>query len=256
MKGNPVNAATYLLKGFKLIQQPGIRPFVIIPLILNILVYVTILGVSIQKFSTWIDSWMAEIPEWLDFLDFILWPMFIFVLLILVAYTFTIVANFISSPFNGFLAEKVELYLCGQTAETPGGWRELLAIVPRSIKRELAKLLHYLPWLIAVWIISLIPVINAVAPILWFLLGAWMMAIQYVDYPMDNHQIVFSEMKQRLRERGLSSLGFGITTLVASMIPLINFIVIPAAICGATQFWVEELKTAQDGGTGQVPTRS
>lgn len=245
MKGNPVNAASYLFTGFKLIQQPGIRPFVIVPLTLNILVYVTILVLSIQKFSTWIDSWMSEIPEWLDFLDFILWPMFIFVLLILVAYTFTIVANLIASPFNGFLAEKVELHLTGQSAETPGGFREILAVVPRSIMREIAKFMHYLPWLIGVWIISLIPVINTVAPILWFLLGAWMMAIQYVDYPMDNHQIVFSEMKQRLRAQGLSSLGFGVTTLVASMIPVINFIVMPAAICGATLFWVKELKRDQ-----------
>ena len=71
--------------------------------------------------------------------------------------------------------------------------------------------------------------------------GAWMMSIQYVDYPMDNHGISMPMLRQTLRTRRLSSLGFGAAVMLATMIPFINFIVIPAAICGATLFWLEEL---------------
>jgi CysZ protein len=58
-----------------------------------------------------------------------------------------------------------------------------------------------------VLILSFIPVLSLVAPVLWFLLGAWMMSIQFVDYPMDNHQLSFGDVKEAVRSRRLSSMG-------------------------------------------------
>jgi CysZ protein len=68
-----------------------------------------------------------------------------------------------------------------------------------------------------------------------------MMAVQYVDYPMDNHMTDFADLKEVLRERRLSSLGFGGLVALMSGIPVVNFFVVPAAVCGATLFWCEEL---------------
>ena len=59
-------------------------------------------------------------------------------------------------------------------------------------------------------------VLDVALPVLWFLLGAWMMSIQFVDYPMDNHGIRFREVRNKLSQRRLTSLGFGGTVAVWS----------------------------------------
>jgi CysZ protein len=67
-----------------------------------------------------------------------------------------------------------------------------------------------------------------------------MMAIQYCDYPMDNNKVSFRQMKVMLAERRLTSLSFGAIVQIGMMIPLVNLIMMPAAVIGATLFWCEE----------------
>ncbi len=85
-------------------------------------------------------------------------------------------------------------------------------------------------------------ILPVVGQILWFLFLAWMMAVQYKDYPFDNHKISFTRMRQALKQRQGLSYSFGITTAVFSMIPLVNLVVMPVAICGATALWVDHYR--------------
>ena len=62
------------------------------------------------------------------------------------------------------------------------------------------------------------------------------------NWTKGNHNIRFKEQRARLGQKKLLSLGFGGSTLLATMIPLVNFFVMPAAVAGATALWVEQLK--------------
>jgi CysZ protein len=88
--------------------------------------------------------------------------------------------------------------------------------------------------------------VNIIAPVLWFLFGAWMMAIQYCDYPMDNNKVSFRQMKVMLAQRRLTSLSFGAIVQVGMMIPLVNLVMMPAAVIGATLIWCEEYSSSQN----------
>jgi CysZ protein len=68
-----------------------------------------------------------------------------------------------------------------------------------------------------------------------------MMALQYGDYPMDNHRYSLAQVKRELRREPLTSLGFGAAVMLGSMVPVLNFLIMPAAVCGATIYWVERL---------------
>jgi len=78
--------------------------------------------------------------------------------------------------------------------------------------------------------------------VLWVLFSSWMLALDYHDYPMGNHQLLFREQRGILRQNRSLALGFGFATLGATMIPIVNFFVIPAAVAGATALFVEHLK--------------
>lgn len=244
MKGNPVNGADYLFRGFGMLSAPGIRRFVLIPLMINIFLFSGAIWLLINEFDGWVNYWLNKLPQWLSFLDWLLWPLFAVLVLITVYYGFSIIANLIAAPFNGFLSEKVEKMRSGAVM-TDEGWKGMLATIPRSLQRELAKIAYYVPRLFLLLILSFIPLVNVIAPFLWFLFGAWMMAIQYCDYPMDNNKVSFRQMKQLLAERRLTSLGFGALVQVGMLIPVVNLVVMPAAVIGATVYWIEEHSAQQ-----------
>lgn len=241
MKGNPAVGVRYLLRGARLLGRPGIRRFAAIPILINLLVFGSLITLALSQFAIWIDQLLAPLPQWLAFLEWILWPLSIILLLVVVTYSFSVVANLIAAPFNGLLAEKVEVMLGGEVPDG-GGFAGAIKDAPRAVGKELRKLGYYLPRALGVLIVTLVPLFYPLAPLLWFALGAWMLAIEYGDYPMDNHRFSLAMVRQRLNEQRLTSFGFGAGVMLGTMLPLVNLLVMPAAVCGATLYWHERLR--------------
>jgi CysZ protein len=243
----------YFMRGLRLLKHPRLRPFVIIPLLVNITIFGGLIVYTVGYIDAVLGGWLSAIPDWLSWLSWLIWPLVGASLALIVGYLFTAIAILIASPFNGLLAEKAEEIITGKPVQGPETILQAFMIFPRAIGRELVKFAYYLPLLLIVLVLSWIPPFSVIAPLLWFVFGAWMMAVQYVDYPMDNHGTVFADLKEVLRERRLSSLGFGGVVALVSGIPVLNFFVVPAAVCGATLFWCEELaqEHARQGGLKQ-----
>ncbi|MBU1329655.1 MAG: sulfate transporter CysZ [Gammaproteobacteria bacterium] len=230
----------YLGEGLKLVLSPGLRLFVLLPLTINLVLFIGIISVAMQQFGGWVDTFMPTLPTWLAFLEYLLWPLFVVLVLLMVFFTFTLLATIIAAPFNGFLAEKVETVVRGEDTFPPFNWTELVAMVPRTLGREMRKLGYFLPRALGLLILSFIPVVNLIAAPLWVLFGIWMMAIQYIDYPADNNKMSWQDMLAWLREKRWQSLGFGGATYLALLVPGLNVLMMPAAVAGATLFWVRE----------------
>ncbi len=229
----------YFLSGFSLISQKGLKRFVLIPLLINLVLF----GSSLFFIIGWIEQGVnylnGYLPDFLSWLEFIIWPIALLLVLFIYSMVFTVITNFIAAPFNGLLSEKVELYLTGQRVNDDG-LADLLKDVPRMLGRELAKLMYYLPKALLFLILLLfIPVFGQV---MWFLFSAWMFAVQYIDYPFDNHKIPFAEARQHLKQKQGLSYGFGSAVLIFSMVPIVNLIVMPVAVCGATRLFVENYR--------------
>jgi CysZ protein len=235
--------ANYLLKGFSLINQQGIRAFAYIPMAINTLLFAFAIWLSTSKFDQWIHQMIPNwIPEWLlGWIMWIIWPLFALLLLVIIFFTFSIIANILAAPFNGPLAEAVEKKLLGKSPQGLN-WSELIKDAPSMIWNELRKLAYVIMWMIPLFIFSWVPVLNIIAPLLWLTFSSWMLAIDYHDYPMGNHLIKFPQQREILRNHRSLALGFGAATLGATMIPIINFIVIPAAVAGATALYIERIK--------------
>lgn len=249
-RNNPVSGALYFLRGFAIVTQPGIRRYVVVPLLIN-----TALFAALAYFgASWLVGFATGmLPGWLDFLAWILVPGFVVAALMAGFYTFNLLANIIAAPFNGLLAEAVEHHLTGRSPPSAGGgWgaflRELLPTFAAEVRKLAYVAIRSLPPLA----LFLIPVVNVVAPFVWMVLGAWMLAVTYVDYPMANHGIGFAELRARLADRRLLSLGFGGAVVAALAVPVLNFLVIPCAVAGATAMWVEQL----DDGAPSEPAAS
>lgn len=209
------------------------------PLLINIILFIGLfflLRHGVRAFNLWFDHYL---PTWLHWLTTLFWLLFFISFMLIFIFAFVTVTNIIAAPFNSFLAEKVEFYLTGQFPDA----RSLLDNIkdaPRIIARQLGILGYYLAWAIPLCLLFFIPLIQIIAPLLWFCFHAWYLTLTYIDYPTDNHRIPLKEVKRWLQYQRSIALSFGIFSLIATMLPVINFFVIPASVAGATQFWLAE----------------
>jgi CysZ protein len=231
------------LSGFALIRKRGVKRYVIVPLLINIALFSLALWYINMQADKGIAATMEWLPDWLDWLSWLLWLLLAALLLIVAFYSFTLVANFIGAPFNGRLAEKIEQQLINY-APPSSGQVYTLAGIKNAVTSELSKLGYLLSRSLPLLILSFIPAINILAPALWFLFGAWMLALEYLDYPMGNHGILFAEQRGKLQHRRGLALGFGSVVVVMTFIPVVNFLAMPVAVAGATKLWVKHLSVS------------
>lgn len=233
------NGIAYIARGFDLAFQKGVRRYVLIPLVINICLFAAAISAIFTYAPAGVDYALSWLPSWLHWLEVIMWPLLIIAVVLFFAMTFTSVANIIAAPFNSLLAEKVEERLTGQRPPD-GGVAGMVKDIPRILLRELQKILYFIPRFIGFGLILLfVPLIGQA---LWFLFSGWAMTIQYADYPFDNHKVSFRAMRQQLWSQNGKSLSFGCCVAILATVPLVNLVMIPVAVCGATAMWVDHMR--------------
>ncbi|MBF0217987.1 MAG: sulfate transporter CysZ [Gammaproteobacteria bacterium] len=235
--------AGYFAQGVGLLRQPKLRNYLIMPLIINVLLFVVASWLLIEQ-SEPLLRWLQDLlPTWLEWLGSLISFILMALLTLLALLLVSLLAGLVAAPFNALLAEAVERYCDGDAYQSSEmSLTQILKSTPHLLTEELRKLRYALFWAIPLFIISWIPLLNLAAPFLWFLYGAWMLARSYLAYALDNHNIPFNEQHRSFASRRPLLLGFGSLTLLMTMVPLLNFVVIPAAVAGATTLWVKELR--------------
>ncbi len=229
----------YALTGLRWLPKNGLRRFVAIPLLINIVLFGAGVWWSYSQFERFEQALQGWLPTWLDWLHWLIWPIFALTVLIAVFYGFSVAANLLAAPFNGLLAERVKQLASPGDPSRPAAhltWKEM-ALSPLA---EINKLLYFIGWAIPLLLLSFVPVINIATPVLWILFGAWMLALEYADYPLGNRGLSFRDQRRLLRRHWPLTLGFGGMVLLLTLIPLVNFLAMPAAVIGATLMWVRE----------------
>ncbi|MGZ8193418.1 MAG: sulfate transporter CysZ [Methylobacter sp.] len=222
---NPVLAISSFFKGVKLLGTPGLRKFLVVPVLINIVLYSVALLLGYFYMADLINQF---IPGWLQWLSWILWPLFFISFFIAGFFTFTVLANLIAAPFYGKLSAKALAIITDRSyvsAEQP---------LAKVMLAELRRLGYFVVSAIPLLLLSIIPGLNVIAPFLWALFGAWGMALEYMAYPLENEGLLFSEQKKLLKGMRLGALSFGGIAVLGLTIPLLNIIVAPAAVIGAT----------------------
>jgi CysZ protein len=217
--------------GFALLFKPGIKRFVLIPLIINIGLF----SLATKLLSDQLDIWLEKLlPGWLNWLEWLIWPLFAIAMFLIVFYTFTVIANLIAAPFNSLLSAKIEAMLTGKKPEDINS-DSFMRLMTRTIKSEIQKVLYAIKWFIPLIIITIIPAVNIVAPFLWILFAVWFFALEYNDYPLANRGQFFEQVKSYNRKNRMRSLGLGSAVFILTSIPVINFFAMPVAVAGATK---------------------
>ncbi len=232
-----LQGARYVHTGARLLSHPGVRPYVLIPLCISALLFTG----GLWLLWDWLSHLMQWLlPTWLSWLQYLIWPIVALAALMILYFGFSLVANLIGAPFNGWLAEAVARALGSGLPATATRWGELPLEMLKAFLSELRKLGYILllsiPFLLLLWV----PVVGVV---LWFLFTAWLLAYNYADYPMSLNGLDFAAQRQWLKQNHWLCLGFGAGALLLSLLPIINFIAMPAAVAGATAMYLDQSRS-------------
>lgn len=226
----------YLLKGVQALLTPGLKRFILLPLLFNLILFSGLFFVIYHYLFPYSVEYINQFPAWLHFLQGVFFILFFASFFLISLSTFTVVFNVVAAPFNGLLAEKAQILLFGSSIPS----LLFTAIAWRSIKRQGQFLMYYFPRFIAMCLLLFVPFIQPIFPLLWFLFNAWMLSIQYQDFVMDNNLIDFKPMKEKLQKKKWLTLGFGSLINVTSFVPVLNMIIMPAAVIGAVILYKNE----------------
>lgn len=236
---------SYISRATTLVLHKDLRLFVIVPLLINLVLFFILTSVLMQQFEAVVAAILGWLPGWMDFLSWLIWSLLAATVLVIYGYSFSIITNILAAPFYGLLAERAEVLLTGEAAPA----ESLRHMIPRTLGREMQKLGYFLSRGIAVLLLGLllsfIPLVNLLVPVITILWGAWTMAIQYADYAADNHQLAFVELRKRLSQHRSHTYSFGGLILLSTMVPVLNIFIMPIAVVAGTCYWTDRLTLLQ-----------
>lgn len=267
-----LRGVSYVPLAFHRLTEPGLRRYVWLPVVINAVVFIGLFWLGYDWFralmtaflpsaqaidpAAWQGSWWREVVGWLlgllegvlVVLQWLILPLYLLASAVIAFFTFTAVANLIASPFNGMLSAQVERRRTGRMPpDVPEGAGVLVSAMG-AVVDELRKIAYFallaLPLLVAMFV----PVINLATPALWALYGAWVLALEYSDFPLGNHGHTFRVQRRIVRERRFLHLGLGSAVLALTIIPGLNLVAMPTGVIAATML------RADLSGSDQTPS--
>ncbi|MGM0562985.1 MAG: sulfate transporter CysZ [Pseudomonadota bacterium] len=259
----------YAVDGFTLIKAPVLRRYVVVPFIINALLFslgLWYLGSHFGELMESVPQWLPEqldLPGWLEWfntlyagfmvvvgwLRYLLWILFLALYLIITFYTFTVITNILCAPFNGFFSAAVERHLLGDEVDhVERSIAEEVRLAMISESKKLLYMFKYLLPLLGLVVVMYVTVIGQpLIPVVWFVYGAWMLSFDYTDFPLANHGLTFAEERPLLKRNKTLAMGFGSAILLMTMVPVLNFFAVPVGVAGATKMYLGSLRQQVEG---------
>lgn len=235
-----------MIEGLRTLWRRDIRWLVLIPLLINIVLFAVGTGFAASWLQNWITTITTSVPDWLQWLAWAIWFLFTILALAIYSFTFTILANLVGSPFYGVIAQRVIVAEVADNQSNALNEIGLLRGAWNSLVRELQLIGYFLPRTVVVGImavmLSFIPVVNLLAPIIAGGWAAWCLCLQYLDYAADSQGVTFLALRKKVSGNRLNSIGFGLSAMLASAIPLVNLVMLPASVVAGSLLWCRQYR--------------
>ncbi|MGA1621358.1 MAG: EI24 domain-containing protein [Synechocystis sp.] len=238
-------------------QNPQWLPYIVIPLIIN-LVLGGLLYWQLWKFSNasietlqfygeqWNNPIQQQLPQIMPYILPVLkggfWliiGLWRLILLILTGFLLSQVGGVLGSPWYGQLSEKLEKQVLGKLSIQDVGW---LKEIHRAIAFELKKLVIIIGVGLVCVGLNLFPGLGTVlATAMGIITTATITCLDFFDPPLERRRLKFRQKLAIIAKSLPLSAGFGVTSLLWISIPLVNLVTIPLCVTAGTLFFCEEI---------------
>jgi uncharacterized protein involved in cysteine biosynthesis len=211
-----------------LVRRPSLWPWAALPIALAVLCLAG--GALAAVYSVqWLETLLVPAGKVEGTLGFLL-TLAIYIGTVLAGLVLGLaVAILLAAPILEQLSRRVDALVRGEAIDRSRGLRWELAQAFRGT-------LYFLAAAPGVFLLNLVPVVGPPMAFLW---GAHALAFQQTDAALARRGFDFAARRAWHRYWKLESLGFGMAGLVTLIVPLANFLVIPALAVGGTLLVLE-----------------
>jgi len=236
-----------------ILERPRLWLLVLIPLVINIILFSALLFWGYSAFSGMIKSQISqwEDPAWyLKGLAIMARIFFWLLSLIAVYLIFTPSALIIASPFSDLLAESAEKECGFVVREEKPFLRKILWEAMFAIRAEIKRMAFFLSVFIILFPANFIPIIGSVVYVIMsFIWSCFGFAFEFTGFATDRRHIRLKEKLKFLKRHLSFFMGFGFLTTILFMVPFLNvFAVSLSAISGSIAFCSAKEKGDVGGG--------
>lgn len=234
---SPLRGLTYLMK------NPGLSAYIVIPAAINAVLTFLFLILTFLYGSGWIAGLLDRfLPEtgWARTLLLVpAWLLAVAVVLLAAGVIFVIVSKILAGPFNDMLSGQVEMRE-GFNAQAPSTISQAAAMFGRGMANEVMKLAFYLVVIVVVFPLNIIPLLgSALYAVLWTGFSLWFLGMENIDFPMARRNWRFSEKLAYWKSEAPLLTGIGAGSALVLLVPVVNFVLMPLVVIGATLCFLE-----------------
>lgn len=183
---------------------------------------------------TGIKQWIQNLQfEWLRYL-FIFGQVIMHLVLMLFYFSlFKYVFLIIGSPLFAYLSEKTASIMEGH--EFPFSFTQLLKDIARGVRIALRNALWQTVYTLSIFILSLIPLVGAVMPVIALFVECYYLGFSMLDYSCERNKLSTSQSIAFIGKHKGLAIGNGIVFYLMHMIVIVGWIFAPCyAVVAAT----------------------
>jgi len=202
-------------------------------IVLLLLVLMSVVGFGTYTFAEYMAGlWMPTGDAWYwQFLAWIAWLLAVLLALFTGAVSFTMLSAVAAAPWLDVLAERTEILRHGRALGEAN--RGLISIVMQSFGNALRPLAGLLLMGLLALAVIWIPLIGQLAAMLiWAYAGIRFLNFELMDTIASRKAWAYKQRKRILQKQRFFWLGFGGAALFLMLVPVVNLLVIPAAVVG------------------------
>lgn len=257
-----ITGATYPLKALKLFyNNPPLRGYVIFPVIVNIIVGIFLyfglvlpglneIDKIVLNLGTQIDQWVANLPQWLHYLDILAsvlgWLLRVGLvtgLFLIIGFLLLQFGGILGAPWYGQLSEKVEELQTGKPAVLPPQTlTSSVQDIGRAILYELKKIGLQILIGVPLLLLNFIPGFGTLLfTIGGITLASTIVCLDFLDSPMERRRFRFRDKLNMIFRTFPSSVSFALVCFGLVVIPFLNLLSIPVCVAAGTLFFCDRI---------------
>lgn len=170
---------------------------------------------------------------WFSFFFIVGQIIFRFILLLFYFSLFKFFFLIIGSPVFSYLSEKTESII--EDREFPFSFAQLLKDIARAIRMTLRNAFWQTIYVVALLILSFIPLAGWIAPLVVFFLDSFYMGFSMLDYSSERNHLTSAESIDFINQHRGLAIGNGIVFYSMHFVPIIGWLFAPSyAVVAAT----------------------
>jgi len=191
-------------------------------------------AIEFMLVKTGAKSWLDKMQDsWINLLFIIGQVMLRLVLLFFYFSLFKFLFLIIGSPLFAYLSEKTESIMGGK--DYPFNFKQFTKDIVRGIRIALRNLLWQTVYVVSILILSFIPIIGWIAPLVALLVECYYFGFSMLDYSSERNKLSSSQSIEFIgRHKGLA-IGNGMIFYIMHLLPFVGWLLAPSyAVIAAT----------------------